>query len=58
MPSTIDVIVIIVLCVLMLFIFGYMGHKRKRGSGCIGCPDAPYCAKRFTEEGCKDDYKY
>ena len=41
---------IIVLCVLMLFVFGYMGHKRKRGRGCIGCPDAPYCAKRFTEE--------
>ena len=55
MFSSTDAIVIVILCVLMLIVFGYMGHKRKRGRGCIGCPDAPYCAKRYTEDGCKDD---
>ena len=57
MPSTVDVVVIIILCVLMLFVFGYMGRQKKRGRGCVGCPDAPTCAKRFTEEACKDEYK-
>lgn len=57
MFSSTDAIVIVILCVLMLIVFGYMGHKRKRGRGCIGCPDAPYCAKRYTEDGCKDDYR-
>ena len=57
MLSTVDVVVIIILCVLMLVVFGYMGRQRKRGTGCIGCPDAPNCAKRFTEGACKDNYK-
>ena len=57
MPSPVDVVVIIILCVLMLFVFGYMGRRKKRGGGCVGCPDAPTCAKRFTEEACKDEYK-
>jgi hypothetical protein len=57
MFSSTDAVVIVILCVLMLIVFGYMGHKRKRGRGCIGCPDAPYCAKRYTEDGCKDDYR-
>ena len=57
MFSSTDIIVIVILCVLMLIVFGYMGHVRKKGRGCIGCPDAPYCTKRYTEEACKDDYK-
>ena len=33
MLSTVDVVVIIILCVLMLVVFGYMGRQRKRGTG-------------------------
>ena len=52
----------LVIILLLVFILGaaitYMKKEKKRGVTCIGCPDAPNCAKRFTEEGCKDDYKY
>lgn len=55
--TEVDIIIIVLLCVLMIIAFGYIGHSKKRGKGCIGCPDAPNCAKRFTEQACKDDYK-
>ena len=57
MLSTVDIVVICLLAVLMVVVLGYMGHIRKKGRGCVGCPDAPMCAKRFTEEACKDTYK-
>ena len=57
MVSTVDIVVICLLVVLMVVVFGYMGHTRKKGRGCVGCPDAPMCAKRYTGDGCKDNYK-
>ena len=57
MLTSTDVVVLVILAVLMVIVFGYMGRAKKRGRGCIGCPDAPMCAKRYTQEACKEDLK-
>ena len=57
MLSSTDVIIIVILVVALIIAFGYMGNRKKRGSGCVGCPERGHCAKRFTEEACKDTDK-
>ena len=57
MLSSTDIIIIVVLAIALIVALGYMGKQKKRGSGCIGCPERGHCAKRFTEEACKDSDK-
>ena len=54
MLTTADMILVVVLGVILAVVLAYMGRQKKRGSGCVGCPDRGNCAKRFTEEACKD----
>ncbi len=55
MLTSTDIIILVVLAVLLVIALGYMGKQKKRGSGCVGCPDRGNCVKRYTEEACKKD---
>lgn len=48
----IDFIVIMILLAIILPIVCYMVKRKKKGNGCIGCPDAPSCGR-----SCHCDHK-